>query len=123
MSNNPAMNYSEKNSNKSHQRDYNAISRENHAKDTPKPVMPVEQEVVPENKVEVKPDTSFSVRVDINYLNIRKGPGMDCEKTGNFTGKGVFTITEVQSGNGSDSGWGRLDSGAGWIALDYTTRV
>ena len=37
--------------------------------------------------------------------------------------QGVFTITAVQSGQGSDSGWGKLKSGAGWIALDYAKRV
>ena len=39
------------------------------------------------------------------------------------TGKGVFTIVEVKSGTGSAKGWGRLKSGAGWIALDYASRV
>ena len=37
--------------------------------------------------------------------------------------KGIFTILEVKSGQGSDAGWGRLKSGAGWISLDYTTRI
>jgi uncharacterized protein YraI len=63
------------------------------------------------------------VRVSITDLNIRKGPGTDYAKMGRYTGKGVFTIMEVKSGQGSDSGWGRLKSGAGWISLDYTTRI
>lgn len=37
--------------------------------------------------------------------------------------EGVFTITEVKSGTGSTSGWGKLKSGAGWISLDYAKRV
>ena len=72
---------------------------------------------------EKKSDTPYTVRVDIAYLNIRKGPGKNYDKTGAFTGKGVFTIVEVKEGEGSDSGWGRLKSGAGWISLDYTTRA
>ena len=35
----------------------------------------------------------------------------------------VFTIMEVKSGKGSDTGWGRLNSGAGWISLDYVSRI
>jgi len=35
----------------------------------------------------------------------------------------VFTITEVKSGPGSAKGWGRLKSGAGWIALDYAQKI
>lgn len=65
----------------------------------------------------------FRVQVSITDLNIRKGPGTDYGRTGKFTGKGVFTITEVKSGKGSTAGWGRLKSGAGWISLDYTVRV
>ena len=65
----------------------------------------------------------FLVRVGISDLNIRKGPGTNYSRTGQYTGKGVFTIMEVKSGQGSDSGWGRLKSGAGWISLDYTSRI
>lgn len=70
-----------------------------------------------------KVDTSFKVKVDISYLNIRKGPGMNYDKTGRKTGVGTFTIVEVQDGEGSNSGWGKLKSGAGWISLDYATKV
>ena len=65
----------------------------------------------------------FLVRVSISNLNIRKGPGTDYDRTGKYTGKGSFTIVETQNGKGSASGWGRLKSGAGWIALDYCERV
>ena len=65
----------------------------------------------------------FTVKVSISDLNIRKGPGTDYAKTGIFTGKGVFTIMEVQSGQGSTAGWGRLKSGAGWISLDYAEKT
>ena len=70
-----------------------------------------------------KADDSFIVRVSIDHLNIRSGPGTGYPRTGAFTGKGIFTIMEVKSGTGSEDGWGRLKSGAGWIALDYTERI
>lgn len=63
------------------------------------------------------PATPFTVRVIIPDLNYRSGPGMSYAVKGQ-TGKGVFTITEVQDG------WGKLKSGAGWIYLenlDYCT--
>ena len=68
-------------------------------------------------------DTSFKVRVSVPDLNIRSGPGTNYAATGRFTGAGVFTITAVQTGQGSSTGWGKLKSGAGWIALDYAKRV
>ena len=68
-------------------------------------------------------DVPFTVKVSISDLNIRKGPGTDYAKTGKFTGKGVFTIVEVQSGQGSSAGWGRIKSGAGWISLDYAAKI
>ena len=68
-------------------------------------------------------DCPFKVRVKVTDLNIRKGPGTNYSATGKFTGKGTFTITAVSAGAGSDSGWGKLKSGAGWISLDYATKV
>ena len=65
----------------------------------------------------------YKVKITISDLNIRIGPGTNYAKTGKFTGKGVFTITEVRAGKGSTTGWGRLKSGAGWISLDYATKV
>ncbi|MST69785.1 glucosaminidase domain-containing protein [Mogibacterium kristiansenii] len=68
-------------------------------------------------------DCPFLVKVSISDLNIRKGAGTNTAKTGQYTGIGVFTIVEVREGKGSDAGWGRLKSGAGWIALSYCERV
>lgn len=70
-----------------------------------------------------KSDVPYMVKVDIDYLNIRTGPGTNYTKTGKFTGKGIFTIIEVKTGKGSKKGWGKLKSLAGWISLDYATRV
>ena len=66
---------------------------------------------------------SFKVQIAISDLNIRKGPGTNYAATGKFTGKGVFTIVETKQGTGSAKGWGKLKSGAGWIALDYAARI
>lgn len=77
----------------------------------------------PNTSTQAAPDVPFTVKVSISDLNIRKGPGADYAKTGKFTGKGVFTIVEVQSGQGSSAGWGRLKSGAGWISLDYAAKI
>lgn len=63
------------------------------------------------------------VKVSIPNLRIREGPGTDYHHTGSYTGVGIFTITEIQNGSGSNKGWGKLKSGAGWIALDRTTDV
>ena len=70
-----------------------------------------------------EPEVPFLVKVSINNLNIRKGPGTNYSRTGSFTGIGVFTIVAVQSGQGSDAGWGKLKSGAGWISLDYCKKL
>ena len=67
--------------------------------------------------------SSFKVQISISDLNIRKGPGTNYATTGRFTGKGIFTIVETKQGTGSTKGWGKLKSGAGWISLDYATRI
>lgn len=64
----------------------------------------------------------YMVRVAINNLRIRKGPGINYGVNG-YTGIGSFTIVEEAKGEGSTKGWGKLKSGAGWISLDYATRV
>lgn len=68
-------------------------------------------------------DCPFTVKVSVPDLNIRKGAGTDTSKTGKFTGVGVFTIVEVKNGKGAAKGWGKLKSGAGWISLDFASRV
>ena len=65
----------------------------------------------------------YRVRVDISNLNIRRGPGTHYAKTGEYTGKGVFTIVAESYGLGSKKGWGKLKSGKGWIALDYAEKI
>ena len=73
-----------------------------------------------DNGNQVYPAVAFSpylVRVSIDDLNIRTGPGTSYSRTGEYTGKGVFTIVQEQDG------WGKLKSGAGWISLTYTTKL
>lgn len=76
------------------------------------------------NTVEFRP---YKVRVDCDNLNIRKGPGTNYEKTGKYTGKGVFTIVDEKKGAGSDKGWGLLKAYEknrdGWISLDFVKTV
>lgn len=66
--------------------------------------------------------SSYMVRVSIPDLNIRKGPGTNYAMTGKYTGKGTFTIVAESDGQGAIK-WGKLKSGAGWISLDYASRV
>lgn len=79
-------------------------------------------------ETEDKYDTMAYRKAFMNYVcrgvaNIRTGAGTNYAKTGETTGKGVFTIVEVKAGQGASAGWGRLKSGAGWISLDYATRL
>lgn len=65
----------------------------------------------------------FMMRVGIADLNIREGVGADTPRTGKYTGKGRFTIVQMKSGAGADAVWGKLKSGAGWIALDFCEKI
>lgn len=65
----------------------------------------------------------FEVKIEATDLNIRTGPGTIYTPTGEYTGVNILTIVEVQAGPGAKAGWGRLKSGAGWISLDFATRV
>lgn len=71
--------------------------------------------------------TDKLVQVTVSNLNIRTGPGSNYPPNGRYTGRGVFTIVEVQQGEGSDSGWGLLkaysDGKNGWICLDYVKQL
>ena len=65
---------------------------------------------------------SYRVRVTANELNIRKGPGTNFGANGSIKDKGVYTIVAESAGSGA-SKWGKLKSGAGWISLDYCTKL
>lgn len=72
-----------------------------------------------EPKSEPKP---YLVKVSINDLNIRKGPGTNYATVGQYIGRGVFTIVDEAEGKGATK-WGLLkaysDKRCGWISLDY----
>lgn len=67
-------------------------------------------------------NTPFTVKVAVSDLNIRKGAGTDYAVV-SVIKPGVYTITEVKDGQGSNEGWGKLKSGAGWISLDFANRL
>lgn len=71
------------------------------------------------------PTTTFpyTVRVTASELYIRRGAGTGYATNGFIKDKGVYTITEEAKGVGSTKGWGKLKSGAGWISLDYCTKL
>ena len=55
-------------------------------------------------------------------VNIRKNAGTDNEIVGVIAQGGAYTIVEEKNGKGAKK-WGKLKSGAGWIALDYTEKI
>lgn len=59
----------------------------------------------------------YKVKVMVDALNIRSGPGTQYKINGCIRDYGVYTITEEKNG------FGRLKSGAGWISLDYIVKV
>lgn len=65
----------------------------------------------------VTTSTAYTVKITANTLNVRKGVGTAYLAVGTVKKNEVYTIAEEQSG------WGKLKSGAGWIALEYTTKV
>lgn len=66
-------------------------------------------------------DRGYLVKVTANALNIRAGAGIGYKVNGVIYDKGVYTIVETKRADGYT--WGKLKSGAGWIALEYTKKV
>ena len=73
-------------------------------------------------KIYIVSTTPYKVRVNTDYLNIRKGAGTNYDKVGTITDGGIYTITEEAKGTGATK-WGKLKSGAGWISLDYCKKI
>lgn len=69
----------------------------------------------PTNSNKDYPTVPFTAKVIVSDLNIRKTP--NGAVTGKYTGKGTFTIDQVQNG------WGHLKSNAGWIYLENASYV
>ena len=66
--------------------------------------------------VQVTTET-YKVKVTTNKLNVRSGPNVNNAIVTQVKQGEVYTIIEEREG------WGKLKSGAGWIALEYTQRV
>lgn len=59
-----------------------------------------------------------------NPVRVRSGAGTNFPQiAGRYLGKGVHDIVGISSGEGSDSGWGKLSEIDGWVALDYVKIV
>lgn len=66
--------------------------------------------------------SSYLVKINTDVLRYRSGPGTNYPIVGQVRKGEIYTIIEEANGLGS-SKWGRLKSGAGWIALDYCVKV
>lgn len=84
-------------------------------------VNPIEAPVEPTKEEEPEMPKTYMVQIDVPNLRIRNGPGTEYNPIGKYTGIGLFKISEIQNGSGSKTGWGKLESGDGWISLDHVT--
>ncbi len=73
----------------------------------------VEEEPV---KVEEAPKAK-KVKVAIPDLNIRKGPGKNFDRIGQFTGVGVFEVSETENG------FAKLADGRGWVSMEFAKLI
>lgn len=72
----------------------------------------------PMQKLAASSKVLYKVQVSITDLNIRKGPGMNYDKIGKYTGKDVFTSTEERSGKGAIKGGTNLSPGLDGLLLN-----
>lgn len=61
--------------------------------------------------------TTGLYKVNTDVLNIRSGAGLNFKTVGTVKKNEVYTITEIKKADGYS--WGKLKSGAGFIALEY----
>lgn len=73
------------------------------------------------DKVDKEDFDKYYVKVLADVLNIRSGPGLSYSIVGKIADEGVYTIIGEAKSDGYL--WGKLLSGAGWIALDYTKKL
>ena len=69
------------------------------------------------NKVYPADSGSYRVKVMVDALNIRSGPGTQYKINNCIRDCGVYTIVETKDN------WAKLKSGQGWICLDYTVKI
>lgn len=60
---------------------------------------------------------TYKVKITASKLNVRSSPNVNSAIVTQVKAGEVYTIIEEREG------WGRLKSGAGWIALEYTQRI
>lgn len=65
--------------------------------------------------------TGSLVQVTTDALNIRSGAGTSFQITGVIRDRGTYTIVDTKKAG--EYTWGKLKSGAGWIALEYTKQA
>lgn len=70
----------------------------------------------------ILPKGEYLVKIKATSLNYRSGPGTNNPVKGLVRKDQVFTITAEAFGPGA-SKWGKLKSGAGWVALDHCIRM
>lgn len=66
--------------------------------------------------------TALMTRGVITTFNLADGAGTNYPVCGSIAKGGVYTIVAEKTGTGAKK-WGKLKSGAGWIALDYTAKI
>ena len=65
----------------------------------------------------------YKIKITAHTLRVRKGPGTNTAIVMTLKDDpNTYTIIDEASGIGAEK-WGKLKSGAGWIALDFTKRV
>lgn len=66
---------------------------------------------------EEKTELPYLVRIKVDALNVRSGPGIQYPRNTVIKDKKMYTIVEERGV------WGKLKSGAGWISLNLTEKV
>ena len=69
-----------------------------------------------DTKVEEQGFGSYKVKVKVDSLNYREGPGIDHKIVGAIKDKGIYLIIDEKRG------WGKIDR-LGWIHLMHTQKI
>ena len=85
----------------------------------------VEAEVERLFGVHEAPSKTYSVRINVDNLNVREGPGVDFPIVRSLIqDREIYNIAEESLDNYEPKRlWGKLESGLGWILLEATSKV
>ena len=61
-------------------------------------------------------NVDYSVKVSVNDLNMRTGPGTNYKSKG-YINPGTHTVSKTSNG------WGKIKSSGYWVSLNYTSKV